>query len=165
MYCFFFLFFFSSRRRHTRCALVTGVQRVLFRSNVVRRRPALEHAKSRAGDKGRARIQFPRPFDQGNVSMSKRTAARRARSWIRAALYLAALVALPLLASPASAAGAPAKFPVKRVLGLDAPLQPGDYVWDRSEETPSKTTIVIDLDAALIHVYRAGNEIGRSSII
>src|SRR3546814_1007771 len=25
-YCFFFCFFFSSRRRHTRCALVTGVQ-------------------------------------------------------------------------------------------------------------------------------------------
>src|SRR3546814_2854236 len=24
--CFVFLFFFSSRRRHTRCALVTGVQ-------------------------------------------------------------------------------------------------------------------------------------------
>src|SRR3546814_17557634 len=28
-------FFFSSRRRHTRCALVTGVQTVLFRSVVV----------------------------------------------------------------------------------------------------------------------------------
>src|SRR3546814_2887879 len=27
-------FFFSSRRRHTRCALVTGVQRVLFRSEI-----------------------------------------------------------------------------------------------------------------------------------
>src|SRR3546814_3398558 len=26
MYCFLFIFFFSSRRRHTRCALVTGVQ-------------------------------------------------------------------------------------------------------------------------------------------
>src|SRR3546814_3947260 len=26
LYIFFFLFFFSSRRRHTRCALVTGVQ-------------------------------------------------------------------------------------------------------------------------------------------
>src|SRR3546814_10576210 len=26
------MFFFSSRRRHTRCALVTGVRRVLFRS-------------------------------------------------------------------------------------------------------------------------------------
>src|SRR3546814_8840112 len=28
--------FFSSRRRHTRCALVTGVQRVLFRSAIGR---------------------------------------------------------------------------------------------------------------------------------
>src|SRR3546814_1888747 len=27
-------FFFSSRRRHTRCALVTGVQTVLFRSTL-----------------------------------------------------------------------------------------------------------------------------------
>src|SRR3546814_5046627 len=33
------LFFFSSRRRHTRCALVTGVQRVLFRSFVSLRAP------------------------------------------------------------------------------------------------------------------------------
>src|SRR3546814_16562376 len=34
LYCFlcFVFFFFSSRRRHTSCALVTGVQRVLFRS-------------------------------------------------------------------------------------------------------------------------------------
>src|SRR3546814_9747550 len=29
---FVVFFFFSSRRRHTRCALVTGVRRVLFRS-------------------------------------------------------------------------------------------------------------------------------------
>src|SRR3546814_9509522 len=29
---YFHVFFFSSRRRHTRCALVTGVRRVLFRS-------------------------------------------------------------------------------------------------------------------------------------
>src|SRR3546814_18092378 len=28
------MFFVSSRRRHTRCALVTGVQRVLFRSRL-----------------------------------------------------------------------------------------------------------------------------------
>src|SRR3546814_5642150 len=32
MSCGCVLFFFSSRRRHTRCALVTGVQTVLFRS-------------------------------------------------------------------------------------------------------------------------------------
>src|SRR3546814_18922030 len=29
------MFFFSSRRRHTRCALVTGFRRVLFRSPAV----------------------------------------------------------------------------------------------------------------------------------
>src|SRR3546814_7102421 len=33
--CVFVFCFFSSRRRHTRCALVTGVQRVLFRSLVL----------------------------------------------------------------------------------------------------------------------------------
>ncbi|MCM8730033.1 L,D-transpeptidase family protein [Hephaestia sp. GCM10023244] len=97
--------------------------------------------------------------------MATRTAAQRARSWIRAALYLAALVALPLLATPASATRATAKFPVKSVLGLDAPLEPGDYVWDDEGVAPGKTTIVVDLETALIHVYRAGNEIGRSSII
>src|SRR3546814_16744785 len=32
-------FFFSSRRRHTRCALVTGVQSVLFRSRRLAMRP------------------------------------------------------------------------------------------------------------------------------
>src|SRR3546814_2071702 len=31
----FLFFFFSSRRRHTRCALVTGVQTLLFRSVVI----------------------------------------------------------------------------------------------------------------------------------
>src|SRR3546814_12672842 len=32
VFAVWFVFFFSSRRRHTRCALVTGVRRVLFRS-------------------------------------------------------------------------------------------------------------------------------------
>src|SRR3546814_1172049 len=36
MYCVL-LIFFSSRRRHTRCALVTGVRRVLFRSGLAER--------------------------------------------------------------------------------------------------------------------------------
>src|SRR3546814_9551611 len=38
-FCDLFLFFFSSRRRHTRCALVTEFRRVLFRSVFIRRRP------------------------------------------------------------------------------------------------------------------------------
>src|SRR3546814_20484552 len=33
-----FVFFFSSRRRHTRCALVTGFRRVLFRSRKMNER-------------------------------------------------------------------------------------------------------------------------------
>src|SRR3546814_951629 len=37
------VFFFSSRRRHTRCALVTGFRRVLFRSNEARCKSLLEH--------------------------------------------------------------------------------------------------------------------------
>src|SRR3546814_9234786 len=36
----FLCFFFSSRRRHTRCALVTGVRRVLFRSPGAKRPPS-----------------------------------------------------------------------------------------------------------------------------
>src|SRR3546814_16823861 len=52
--CYVF-FFFSSRRRHTRCALVTGVQRVLFRSIVaailqVIARVAVEPVHDMAGD-------------------------------------------------------------------------------------------------------------------
>src|SRR3546814_5247564 len=39
-----FCFFFSSRRRHTRCALVTGFRRVLFRSDIGHRSAAgLDH--------------------------------------------------------------------------------------------------------------------------
>src|SRR3546814_5573931 len=38
-FCFVFYFFFSSRRRHTRCALVTGVQTcalpILFRLEII----------------------------------------------------------------------------------------------------------------------------------
>src|SRR3546814_2288607 len=63
MFCFvwfFVLFFFSSRRRHTRCALVTGVQTcalpilrpdlevVLFRGNVATRLRKLEEGEADA---------------------------------------------------------------------------------------------------------------------
>src|SRR3546814_21111616 len=39
-YNFFFVFFFSSRRRHTRCALVTGVQTCALPISCRGRRPA-----------------------------------------------------------------------------------------------------------------------------
>src|SRR3546814_9197840 len=47
--CFSY-FFFSSRRRHTRCALVTGVQTVLFRSGEWCRRRRLDPPKAQASD-------------------------------------------------------------------------------------------------------------------
>src|SRR3546814_1625097 len=47
---FLFYFFFSSRRRHTRCALVTGVQRVLFRSDL--RRQSRDWLQERFGKAG-----------------------------------------------------------------------------------------------------------------
>src|SRR3546814_9829341 len=53
-------FFFSSRRRHTRCALVTGVQRVLFRS---KKRCAPYHCVFQA---------FAPPFQSGVPSMTQR---------------------------------------------------------------------------------------------
>src|SRR3546814_5475059 len=56
------VFFFSSRRRHTRCALVTGVQRVLFRA---RRNRALlpapqAAASARATERRRASLRRKR---------------------------------------------------------------------------------------------------------
>src|SRR3546814_3583326 len=41
-----FLFFFSSRRRHTRCALVTGVQTCALPIWVTRNTPRVAHASS-----------------------------------------------------------------------------------------------------------------------
>src|SRR3546814_20068171 len=62
-------FFFSSRRRHTRCALVTGVQRVLFRS---KKRCAPYHCVFQA---------FAPPFQSGVPSMTQRfSRSSRARS-------------------------------------------------------------------------------------
>src|SRR3546814_2756260 len=57
------VFFFSSRRRHTRCALVTGVQTWLFRSRLL---PALRSASAfavfaPARQRSRAR-PLPRPW-------------------------------------------------------------------------------------------------------
>src|SRR3546814_8933374 len=45
-YVFGHFFCFSSRRRHTRCALVTGVQRVLFRSRCRASTPTVTQARS-----------------------------------------------------------------------------------------------------------------------
>src|SRR3546814_1413194 len=49
---FYLCFFFSSRRRHTRCALVTGVQTVLFRSPTAQRLVEIDQSERGAGSTG-----------------------------------------------------------------------------------------------------------------
>src|SRR3546814_20253967 len=62
------LCFFSSRIRHTSCALVTGVQRVLFRSPDVRHGPGSPGAISRPAAK--------RVSDEGSTRRSGSTGSR-----------------------------------------------------------------------------------------
>src|SRR3546814_4492203 len=67
------MFFFSSRRRHTRCALVTGVQRVLFRSTRGRlrrrRRRFGQEARKLRGGRGR---QYAEPRGDGGTAEARR---------------------------------------------------------------------------------------------
>jgi hypothetical protein len=73
------------------------------------------------------------------------------------------LLALALGAVPAAAATP--GFEVKTVWQLDAPMQIGDYIWDDEEAPDGQIRIVVDLSAEMLYVYRAGIEIGRSSIL
>ena len=65
---------------------------------------------------------------------------------------------------PASLAQAPAPA-VAELLPVGRWLRSGEYAW-RAEETPAgPVTIVVDLRARTLSVYRRGIEIGRSSIV
>jgi hypothetical protein len=79
-------------------------------------------------------------------------------------MLLAVLAGLSL-APIADAAAAPRGFEVRDVLPIERPLRPGDFVWDDEGVPPGPTRIVVDLAEEQIYVYRAGYEIGRSSII
>jgi len=73
----------------------------------------------------------------------------------------------PLAASPAPPAAdsdAPV-FAVKGILAPDRRMRPGDYAWTEDGAPAGEMTIIIDLKWQRLYVYRAGVEIGRSSII
>ncbi len=55
--------------------------------------------------------------------------------------------------------------PVHTELAVDRWLQPGEFVWNDDGVPRAPTTIVVNLKGRVISVYRAGYEIGRSSII
>ncbi len=66
-----------------------------------------------------------------------------------------------LAARPASAS----EFSVKGVLAPDQPLEHGDYMWEDTGVPAGPITIVVDLKAQILYVYRGGMEIGRSAIL
>jgi lipoprotein-anchoring transpeptidase ErfK/SrfK len=55
---------------------------------------------------------------------------------------------------------------VRRELQIDRWLQPGEYVWN-DDDAPANgpTTIVVNIRARVLSVYRDGVEIGRSHIV
>jgi lipoprotein-anchoring transpeptidase ErfK/SrfK len=54
---------------------------------------------------------------------------------------------------------------VNGVLALDRPLEPAEYAWNDEGVAPGRTIIVVDVGAQVLHVYRAGVEIGRTTLI
>jgi hypothetical protein len=103
--------------------------------------------------------------------MSGESLNRVGRLW--SAAVLAAILLLPALHAPASAA-APERMEavsaplwlgeVRSVLDLGRPLEPGEFAWDEAA-ADGPVRIFVDLDTELLHVFRAGTEIGRARII
>jgi hypothetical protein len=75
----------------------------------------------------------------------------------------------PPAASPAPPAPAPTAIlsSVRVVRELDIPhwLPPGEFVWNDEGAPAGPTVVVVNLRARVLSVYRAGVEIGRSSLI
>ncbi len=63
----------------------------------------------------------------------------------------------------ASAPSSP--FTVRGTLDLDSEVEPGDYAWNDQGVPPGLISIVVDIAAERIYVYRGGIEIGRSFFI
>jgi hypothetical protein len=81
-----------------------------------------------------------------------------------AAAAAAAANASPVARVPARKA-ALAGIPVRSELALKRWLQPGEFIWNDDAVPAGRTDIVVNLRGRVMSVYRAGHEIGRSSII
>jgi lipoprotein-anchoring transpeptidase ErfK/SrfK len=54
---------------------------------------------------------------------------------------------------------------VNGVLALERPLEPAEYAWNEEGVPAGRTIVVVDLGAQVLYVYRAGIEIGRTTLI
>lgn len=82
---------------------------------------------------------------------------------------LAMLLALGLLHPfPALADDEAGIFRITSELQPERPLKPGEFTWEGDDpgksESKAPLTVVVDLKAQLLHVYRGGEEIGRSTV-
>jgi len=77
-------------------------------------------------------------------------------------LILGMIGALP---GTAHATTARTGFVAKTVWQFDEPFQAGDYLWDDAGAPSGSVRVVVDLNAEMLYVYRAGVEIGRSTIL
>jgi lipoprotein-anchoring transpeptidase ErfK/SrfK len=93
-----------------------------------------------------------------------------------AQIHAAAVIAAPqptpaVMTAPAPAAvqastgGSPWAFPVLSVLGVERPLESGEYVWDEEGAPAGEVIVAIDISTRMLSVYRGGFEIGRSAIV
>ncbi|WNO54831.1 L,D-transpeptidase family protein [Stakelama saccharophila] len=80
---------------------------------------------------------------------------------LAAIVILGTFVAGPVFARPASAGN----FTVRTMLQIDGELPMGGYMWSDAGVPDGEMRIVVDLANETLHVYRAGNEIGRSTLI
>lgn len=78
-------------------------------------------------------------------------------------MMLAVTAALGLVATAAPANAS--TFDVKGFVELDHRLDYGQYFWDEKDVPQGKITIVADIEADQVYVYRAGYEIGRATFI
>ena len=81
---------------------------------------------------------------------------------LRQAAAPAAVEAAP---PPQAQAPAPPVFAVRSILAIDHPLAPAEYAWNDDGAPAGPLTIVTDLAAQVLYVYRGGVEIGRTSLI
>ena len=72
-------------------------------------------------------------------------------------------VAAAVAAAPAPASADP--FAAMRRLSVGRQLLHGEYVWDAEGVPPGRLTMLVDLSAQTLSVFRSGREIGRAVIL
>ena len=81
------------------------------------------------------------------------------------AVQLAAASAAPTPARRPAAAPSAASVQPNGLLAIHRWLKPGEFAWDDTGIPAGPITVVVDVRARTLSVYRSGAEIGRSSLI